>query len=159
MDRVATGCDDQGLQPRKRLGQILQDMRVVSSAQVQEALERQRAQPGKKLGEILVERGHATREEVYEALGKQYQIPFVVLANLTIEPAAIRLMPRAVAVENRIIPIKLSGQTVTLAMADMLDLYTLDNIRFILHRDVDCVLATPEDVRDAIRRHYPASDA
>jgi len=144
--------------PAERLpvGEILQQMGSVSGHEVREALQRQHERPRKMLGEILVELGHATVRDVYEALAWQLMIPFMALDQLTIDPAVINLVPRSVAVENRVCPVKADGKTVTLAVADPLDLFTLDNLQFILNLNLDCVLATPDDVLDAIRRHYPA---
>jgi type IV pilus assembly protein PilB len=143
-----------GLQERKPLGKILEEMGVVNGAKVRLALQTQHDKPGKKLGEILIEMAAATPEQVTEALAKQFQIPFVTLQNLKIAPEVINMVPRAVAEENRIMPIKMNGRTVTIAMTDPLDLFTLDNLRFILNTDIDCVLATPTDVQGAIQRHY-----
>ncbi len=147
-----------GLQERKPVGKILEEMGVCTSAQVRQALQAQHDMPGKKLGEILIEIGHATPEQVTEALAKQFQIPFVTLQNLKIAPEVINMVPRAVAEENRIMPIKMNGRTVTIAMTDPLDLFTLDNLRFILNTDIDCVLATPEDVKGSIGRHYGSAE-
>jgi type IV pilus assembly protein PilB len=147
-----------GLQERKPLGKILEEMGVVTSAQVRQALQQQHDNPGKKLGEILIELRAATPEQVTEALAKQFQIPFVTLQNLKIAPQIINMVPRAVAEENRIMPIKMNGRTVTIAMTDPLDLFTLDNLRFILNTDIDCVLATPTDVQGAIQRHYGSAE-
>jgi type IV pilus assembly protein PilB len=147
-----------GLQERKPLGKILEEMGVVNGAKIRQALQLQHDKPGKKLGEILIEQAVATPEQVTEALAKQFQIPFVTLQNLKIAPEVINMVPRAVAEENKIMPIKMNGRTVTIAMTDPLDLFTLDNLRFILNTDIDCVLATPTDVQGAIQRHYGSAE-
>jgi type IV pilus assembly protein PilB len=43
-------------------------------------------------------------------------------------------------------------------MSDPLDLFTLDDLRFILNTEIECVLATKEDIQDAIGRHYGAKN-
>ena len=47
------------VQQKKLLGKILEEMRVISQAQVKAALKAQMAEAGKKLGEILIEQGVA----------------------------------------------------------------------------------------------------
>jgi hypothetical protein len=54
MSRIATGSEDQRLQPRIPVGQILLEMFAVSGAQLQDALKRQQEQIVPRLGEILV---------------------------------------------------------------------------------------------------------
>ncbi len=139
---------------RKPLGKILEEMKVVTSRQVKEALAFQRENPGKKLGEILIEKGIATTTQVTEALAKQFDMPFVDLKALEVPAEAVAAVSRQVAEEYKIIPIKKAGRALTVAMADPLDFFTLDNLRFILNMEVECVLATKEDLTEAFERCY-----
>ncbi|MBI3098675.1 MAG: Flp pilus assembly complex ATPase component TadA [Planctomycetes bacterium] len=142
------------VQERKPLGKILELMKVVNPKQVKEALQVQHDTPGKKIGEILIEKGWATSGQVTEALAKQFEMPFVDLANMEIADEIISAIPHSVATEHKIVPVKKNGRTVTIAMSDPLDLFTLDNLRFILNTEVECVLATREDVTAAIEKFY-----
>ncbi len=139
---------------RKPLGKILEEMKIVTSRQVKEALAFQRENPGKKLGEILIEKGIATTTQVTEALAKQFDMPFVDLKALEVPAEAVSAVSRQVAEEYKIIPIKKAGRALTVAMADPLDFFTLDNLRFILNMEVECVLATKEDLTEAFERCY-----
>ncbi len=142
------------MQERKPLGKILEEMKVVTPRQVKEALQFQRENPGKKLGEILIEKKLATSSQVTEALAKQFDMPFVDLKAFEIKPEAVQAVNRQVAEEYKIIPIKKAGRALTVAMADPLDFFTLDNLRFILNMEVECVLATKEDLTEAFERCY-----
>ncbi|MDQ7779431.1 MAG: ATPase, T2SS/T4P/T4SS family [Planctomycetota bacterium] len=141
-------------QERKPLGKILEEMKAATGKQIKECLEIQRNTPGKRLGEILIEKGITSQATVTEALAKQFDMPFLELSALEISPEVLAAIPKEVAEEYKIFPVKKDGRAVTIAMSDPLDFFTLDNLRFILNCEVECVLATRDDVIKAIRTHY-----
>jgi type IV pilus assembly protein PilB len=143
---------------RKLLGRILQEMRVINAAQLKQALVQQQQEPGKRIGDIVLEMGIANVAQITQALARQFDMPFVTLEKVEIQPDVVDAVPRAVAEENRIMPVKRNGKSITIAMTDPLDLFTLDNLRFILNTEIDCVLATEEDVQKAIARFYGSAE-
>ena len=139
---------------RKLLGKILEEMRVVSAVQVKTALKKQMTESGKKLGEILIEMNVANTAQITEALARQFDYPYVDLKNLKINPDVTKSIPRSVCEENKIFPIKTSGRHLTIAMHDPLDLFALDNLKFILNMDIDIVLAPKDTIEGAIDKYY-----
>jgi type IV pilus assembly protein PilB len=141
-------------QPRKLLGKILEEMKVVSAAQIKAALRKQMQESGKRLGEILVEMQAATPAQITEALARQHDLPFVDLTAFKPSPEAVKAVPRNVCQEHTIFPVKTNGKTVTIAISDPLDLTTLENLKFILNREVACVLAPRDEIQQSIERFY-----
>ncbi|RME74712.1 MAG: type II/IV secretion system protein [Planctomycetota bacterium] len=129
-------------------------MGFVTPFEVREALEKQRRDGQGKLGEVLIQLGHATAKQVSQALAAQHEIPWVDLRKIDVPPEVIELVPKDVAVEHNIVPIAKSGRYLRIAMADPLDFYSLDNLRFILNSEFELVLASKDAVRDAISHHY-----
>jgi len=146
------------VQQRKLLGKILEEMKVVSQVQLKAALKKQMQEAGKKLGEILVEMKLATPAQITEALARQFDYPFVDLKNLKINSDVTKTVPRTVCEEHTIFPIKTNGKTITIAISDPLDLFTMDNLKFILNTEVECVLAPKEDIVSTIEKHYGSKD-
>jgi len=138
---------------RAPLGAILQQMGVVTFEQVEEALEFQKRE-GCKIGEALIKLGYATSEQVAQALAKQFHMPYIDLNSIDIPEDVIKSVPAEVAIEHKIVPIQGRQRVVTIAMSDPLDFETVDNVRFILNKEVETVLATPEAIEDALRRYY-----
>jgi len=138
---------------RAPLGAILQQMGVVTFEQVEEALEFQKKE-GCKIGEALIKLGYATSEQVAQALAKQFHMPYIDLNSIDIPEDVINSVPAEVAIEHKIVPIQGRQRVVTIAMSDPLDFETVDNVRFILNKEVETVLATPEAIEDALRRYY-----
>ncbi len=129
------------------------ELGFVTPLEVREALERQ-AKEGGKLGEALIALKYATAEQVAQALARQFNLPYVDLNKIEIAKEILDLVPKAVAVEHNIVPVARKGRYIRIAMADPLDFFALDNLRFILNADVECVLASKDAVRNAISYHY-----
>ncbi len=141
------------MQQRAPIGAILQQMGVVTYEQVEEALEYQQ-RDGCKLAEALIKLGYAQSEQITQALAKQYHLPYIDLDAVDLPEGVIALLAREVALENKVIPVQLKERSVVIALIDPLDFVTLDNVRFILNREVECMLATPEAVERALSKYY-----
>ena len=138
---------------RKLLGAILIEMGVITEAQLNEALALQQ-ENHRKLGEILVEMEAVSPRQITEALGKQFEMTMVDLRSIQIPAELIELIPVALAKEHNIIPVDQKSGCVTIATSDPLDLYALDNLRFILNREIECVLAPSDEIEQAIKKYY-----
>ncbi|HVY60681.1 MAG TPA: ATPase, T2SS/T4P/T4SS family [Planctomycetota bacterium] len=141
------------MEDHKLLGQCLMELGFVTPHEVREALEKQEKDGG-KIGEVLVSLKHATVEQVAMGLARQFNVPYIDLKRVDVAKDAIETVPKNVAVEHNIVPIAKSARTVRIAMADPLDFFTLDNLRFILNLEIECVLASRDAVRDAIASEY-----
>src|SRR2546428_12164224 len=75
--------------PRKRLGQLLTELKVIDEHQLQSALGHQK-QWGGKLGTILVQKGFCKEDQVVTALSQHLAMPAVRLANVKIDPRAVK---------------------------------------------------------------------
>ncbi|MCC6742149.1 MAG: Flp pilus assembly complex ATPase component TadA [Planctomycetia bacterium] len=143
-----------GINERKPLGKILEEMKFASAKQIKDALKFQHENPGKKLGEILIEQKVCSAVQIMEALARQFNLEFIRLEDLEVEAELTQLVPKQVCDDYKICPVKKNGRGITVAMSDPLDFFTLDNLRFILNTEVECVLATREDVVEAVGRIY-----
>ena len=139
---------------RKLLGKILEEMKVSTPVQIKTALKKQMQDSGKKLGELLIEMGVTNNAQITEALARQFDYPYVELKNLKLKSEITQMVSRDVCEGNVIFPIKSSASAITIAISDPLDLFALDNLKFILNKEIDVVLAPREDIEKAIDRYY-----
>lgn len=139
---------------RKRIGTILYKLGIITPEQLKEGLNYQKEHEGTRLGEALIALGYANEVQVAQALARQYQLPYVDLSKGEIPAEVIEKVPKTVAEENSILPIKLSSRSLFVACTDALDLFTLDNLRFILGTEVECALTTPSGMKKAIEKYY-----
>lgn len=120
-------------QPRlkMRLGDLLVQEQIISDDQLQLALQQQR-QTGRKLGSTLIDLGFISEVQLLQFLARQLNVPFFDLNNLTIDAAAVPLLPEVQARRYRALAVNLTDDRVTVAMSDPADLSALDAIAALL---------------------------
>jgi len=136
----------------KQLGQILIEQGLISSEQLQQALEEHRKTP-KSLGRVLIDLGLIKEADLVRALAEQVGLEFVDLAEFQIDPGSTTLLPEALARRYRAIPVGERDGKLLVAMSDPANVYALDDIRTITGRDVQPVVATAADVEQAIQKY------
>jgi len=142
---------------RKLIGQILLEEKIINERQLQEAIAHQK-KSGSKLGETLIELGYIQPKDLTRALARQFGLKVVDLDNVQIAPHIIDLIPPSIAKKHLIIPLSKDDGVVTIVMSDPMDFNTIDNLRFILNSDIDCVLASRQNIQEAISKYYGASE-
>src|SRR5438128_11082994 len=147
--------------PRKRLGQLLTELGVIDEHQLQSALGHQK-QWGGKLGGILVQKGFCSEDAVVAALTKHLGMPRVKLAEVKIDPRAVKCVSKQIAEKLHVLPYELSGsgrsEVVTVAMSDPTDLSAVDQLAFHTGKRIKPMLAGDGEIVAAIQAHYGASD-
>ena len=138
---------------RKPIGQILKEMRLVTESQIQEALAMQR-QRGGVLGGILVGLNYVTDQEVLTALGIQSGMTVVDLDAADIPEEILAHVTPSIATVYRVIPVKFENNILTVAMADPLNVKTLDDLRFLLDVEVHGAVSNEATVAKALDRYY-----
>ncbi len=138
---------------RKPLGQILKEMRLVTESQIQEALAIQRERGG-ALGSILVNLNYVTEQEVLTALGVQSGMNVVDLDEVDIPDEVIAHVTPSIASVYRVIPTEFTNNVLTVAMADPLNVKTLDDLRFLLDCEVKGAVSNEQVVSRALDRYY-----
>lgn len=138
---------------RKRIGDLLVDAGVITPDQLQQALTQQQEMK-KRLGDVLISEGYISQQQFIEVLEFQLGIPHVQLFRQKIEPKVISLIPQKLATLYGVLPLRVDGGKLILAMADPLDYFAIDEIRIATGMRVDPVIASKEELARAINRHY-----
>lgn len=142
---------------RKKLGEYLMKAELIDKKTLIKALEIQKEQK-KKLGQTLIDMGVADDEEIAKALARQLQIPLVRLNKAKIPNETISLVSHELAENYILIPVKQSGKRLTVAMANPLEYYALEDLRFATQMTIEIAVAPQRDILQAIERHYPKID-
>jgi len=138
---------------RLRLGDALLQDGLITQDQLQKALELQKSS-GKRIGNVLVEMGVVTESDIVSILGKQLGIPYINLSNYLIDPATVRIIPENMSRRHQLIPINKVGNKLTVAMVDPLNILAIDDIQFMTGLVVKPVVATSQDINDALDNAY-----
>jgi type IV pilus assembly protein PilB len=131
---------------------------VVDSDTVQEALAAQAALGG-KLGEVLVREFGVNEEAIACMLAEQKGLEYARLAEYGIDREAAAQIPVEFARAQRVIPVGFEDGTIVVAMADPLDIETMDEIRLMTELPVAALVATSSDIAYAIEKHMASADA
>jgi len=137
----------------KLIGEQLVQRSLISADQLRVAVDKQRLS-GRQLGEVLVDEGILTETQVVEALSEQLGVPFVDVDSYEVDPAILTVFPTQFLREHVALPLFRVNNTVTVAMADPLDVRTVDRMRFLGHCEIEPVFATPTSVDKMLDRHF-----
>ncbi len=131
--------------PKQPLGQILLDKSLVTQEQLDEALGIQK-NTTEQLGRILVDLGYVVERDVLRAHAEQLGIPFLELDRTSVDEDVAKAIPQSVVQRYNAVPIRRSGNRLTVAMADPTNVFALDDIRLITGYEIDPMLAAPDDI-------------
>ncbi len=141
-----------------RLESLLLDNEVVNQEQLDQAHKQQKS-TGDTLDASLVKMGLMSEGDLLTVLSRVYDMPAVDLANFDVDKSAVDLLPADVAQKFGAIPIRKVGRTLTLAMADPLNIYAVDDIKFIVGLEVQAVVAAESAIKKTIDRFYGTVNA
>ncbi|MEE8484173.1 MAG: ATPase, T2SS/T4P/T4SS family [Nitrospinota bacterium] len=138
---------------RKRLGDLLVEAGVLTDDQLKKALASQK-ETRKKLGEAIVGLGFITDEDILNTLAKQLNIEVVNLEELEVDVSLFKNVPEAIARKYTLIPLKKENNTITVVMADPLNIFAIDEVAVKTGMDVQVAISTEHQVEMAISKHY-----
>ena len=84
----------------------------------------------------------------------EYGTPFTQLEGIFPEPAVLEKVSPGFAYRNKIVPIELGDDTLTVAMSDVLNIVLIDELQLITSFQIIPVLADEADIDEAIVRLY-----
>lgn len=148
----------QKAKPSLRLGEALIELGHLTSDALQSALARQRANRGRPLGQILVDMGVLDPETLKKVHAKKLGLPFVSLANFTINPEALALVPAATAQRLMVIPLAIEDGALIVAMPGQPDTATVSELQLLARMRVVPVIASGEQIRAKQEESYSAAE-
>jgi len=138
---------------RKRLGEILREESLLTEAQLQNALARQK-ETNERLGKILVGMGYIDEATVLRILEAKLGIPVINISKKQLDKEIVRLVPEQLAQKYRVIPVSREGDRIVLAMADPLNVVAIDDVRITAGCDVEPAIASESEIEEAIATYY-----
>ena len=136
------------------LGNILVDAGILTSGQLESALEAQEQDPSQLLGTILIERGYATDDAIAQAVACQLQKPMVNPMEIHIHKDAAGLLNKDICTWHVCVPLRMTGDRMVVAMANPLDESAIMKLRDVSQREITPVVGTPTQIMGAIENCY-----
>ena len=140
---------------KRRLGDVLLEQSLITETQLKECLAVQRA-TGQSLAHLLVERKYLSEEDLVVTLSDQLGIPHIRLSNYRIPKEVLNEVPESLARQYFMLPVSVTGDVLTLAMADPLNIIALDDLKVLTSYEIEPVVAVESELIDAINKNYGA---
>ncbi len=138
---------------RKMLGEMLVAAGLLTPEQLEVALQEQK-QKGGRIGKIFRSLKFVTEDEIIKVLGSQMGIPHMSLENMIIDQDVLKEIPETTARRYQVFPVSKRGKTLTMAMADPLNVFAIDEIKKMTGLEIQQVVGTENDISRAIERFY-----
>ncbi|MDO8525406.1 MAG: ATPase, T2SS/T4P/T4SS family [Candidatus Omnitrophota bacterium] len=138
---------------KNKLTEVLIDKGLLQQGDLAKALSIQKEEGG-SLSDILVRLGFITRSDLMIALSHGLGIPPINLSRYKIDPDVIKLIPKRIAKNYKILPISKIGGTLMLAVADPLNIFAIDDIKALTGFKISLAVATEKDITEAYRQYY-----
>src|SRR5262245_12095524 len=136
-----------------RLGDILVETNVISETQLQLGVDHHR-RTGLRLGDALLQLGFVNEEMLKLALCSQLDVAFVDLDRISIDQSVAPLIPKAFALQHRLLPLARVDETLTVALEDPTDGWLAENLETMTGCDVQLVMSTDTAFQRAFTRVY-----
>ncbi|MDP2810735.1 MAG: ATPase, T2SS/T4P/T4SS family [Rhodocyclaceae bacterium] len=138
---------------RSQLGIVLHKKNLLTSAQLQELvrLQEKRKEP---LVKLLLEKEWVSERAIRNVLRKDMLIEEVQLPEFRVDAALADLIPHSFCTRQLVVPLKLEGRRLMLAMADPLDAGLIDDVRFTAGLELIVVTADVAAIRAKIAEMY-----
>jgi type II secretory ATPase GspE/PulE/Tfp pilus assembly ATPase PilB-like protein len=143
------------LNSNKKLGEILVETNLITVLELSEALAIQQKEGG-RLGEILLKGGFISSEQLLEALSVQHNVQVFDLKKADIQPQALSLVPEDMARKCNIVPLEVTNDSLTIAMAFPDDVLTIRDLNTRTGKQIRIFIAGSTDINNAIDLNYRA---
>lgn len=108
----------------------------------------------KSIVEILYHSGRVVEKELVMLLSHIFGYPPVNVTTFIIEPEVLKLIPKQVAKKYQVLPVTRQERTLTVALADPMNIPALDDVHALAGLRIKPALAAPSQLEEAIGRYY-----
>ncbi len=135
---------------RKRLGEILLGKALLTDRQLTDALKKAH-QSGIRLGAALTLLGYVSEEQILKALSESLRVSFIDMNREVISIEAQARFPYDIVKTHTVVPVRLEGRDMIVAMTDPTDYWIVEDIRFRTNLSVKPVLASSHQLSDILK--------
>ena len=112
---------------------------------------------GTGLVQAILKQGIISEHDLLVLLVRELHIPSIDLGKYHFDQRLKGALPEKVARQYQAVPLSSFGDTLTIAVADPLNIFALDDLRNITGKSVDIVIATASQIKGALNAYYDSS--
>ncbi|MBI2381354.1 MAG: Flp pilus assembly complex ATPase component TadA [Gammaproteobacteria bacterium] len=138
---------------RSQLAILLHKKGLVNAQQLQQL---HKDMQGKKqpMIALLLDKGWLSEGKIVELLRKELLFEEVDLAETALDPAVVALVPRVLCLRQLILPLRVAGKRLKLAMADPMDMGLIEELGFSTGLQIHPVLARHSTLKDKLKEFF-----
>ncbi len=142
--------------PKKKIGEILIDMGMITEEQLFEALVEAK-KTSLPIGSILVQKGFVSLVDLKSALSKQQGIESVNTDQLKIDENVLSIIPEDFIRLNSVIPLSFDGKTLVVGMVYPNDKHVLNDIVYLTGLRPRVMIITSYEFNMCLQTYYNES--
>ncbi len=124
------------------------------NAEALEQLIKREGDSREPLSKVVVAAGLLREEQLLELLARHAGTSVISLSTLQVDREVLAKVPVKFAWYYKLFPVKLQGRKLTIAVSRLLDVHTLDEVRFGLGFEVETLLAPEHEIEEMLKSHY-----
>lgn len=138
---------------KDRIIQILVEDKLISKEKLEDALMLQREKGG-QLRDILVGAKLIDEDKLLAAMSRVFSKPSIDISRFKITPELLKLIPVNICRQYQIVPLALLADTITLAMADPLNILALDDVKALTGYKINPIIADSRRISQAFEQWF-----
>lgn len=143
-------------QQRSQLALMLHKHGLINRQQVQEVYKIQQARKVATI-RLLLEKEWVSREKLYSLLRDELLFDEVSLAEFAVDPEALDLIPADVCQGQLLLPLRVRGRRLVLAMADPLNQPLIEELSFAIGLKIEPVLVRVDELEERLGQLFGES--
>jgi type II secretory ATPase GspE/PulE/Tfp pilus assembly ATPase PilB-like protein len=140
------------------LGPVLERAGLISSSMLKDLQDSIQSEAGMTLRKAVVSTGLVREDEILDALAQEMGMEKVALHDLKITSELLAAIDPKIARTYRVFPVRMTEDTVYVALADPLNIEVTDDLEKVLGKKVVGLIAPEDEIIHAIRRYYEADE-
>ncbi len=141
----------------KPLGEVIVELGFAGSDEIDAALQKQNAGGG-RLEDTLVQSGKLSPEMLARSLAAQLGYEFVDPVTSPPDTKVALMIPEATARRYTVVPMRLQGESLVIAMKDPRNVFALDDLKLITGREILPAVMAEKDIVRLIERYFGDKD-
>ena len=146
-DKITTLNNQRGIED------VLFEKGLINQDQLS-AIKFEQVNTGNSSAKIIKDRGFVSNTDYVKAYGELYGIEYIDLRELKIDQALLESIPGPLAKKHKVVPFELIENNLKLAMADPLDLQTIEFIERKTGHHVIPYIAGEKELDSALEEHH-----
>ena len=132
---------------------MVQQMSMLDDMQIEEALQ-EIDRTGKSAFKVLSDLGFIDKDTLLQLMADHLVTEVYPLAGKEIPKETIEVVPPETAKMYQCLPVEVWGDAVRVAFADPLNPATIDEVSYVIPKEIQVVVADPEEIEAQIGKNY-----